>query len=145
MYIESTFSSTSWFFHTLTIWLLSLQKLGLGAGKFEITQALENMIEVMPKLTGKGEGVKVLLRHLSLRGNECLAVGDAENDEEMLEFCSPSCTLADSSAGAKAKATYVMEESSGEGGAGRAMEVHALGFKSIKVRYLRGAKRRVWE
>lgn len=43
------------------------------------------MLEVLPLGSSKGLGVTKLLEHLHIHPNNLMAVGDAENDVEMLK------------------------------------------------------------
>mmetsp|Transcript_29076 Transcript_29076/g.38232 ORF Transcript_29076/g.38232 Transcript_29076/m.38232 type:complete len:352 (-) Transcript_29076:225-1280(-) len=51
-----------------------------------ITQALGDMLEVLPPGGSKGDGVSQLLNHLNIVPSSLLALGDAENDIEMLKL-----------------------------------------------------------
>eukprot|EP01041_Mallomonas_annulata_P000577 gene577-1108_t len=50
-----------------------------------ITQAVPNMLEVLPYGASKGDGVMKLLQHYSLSSDQTLVFGDGENDIEMFE------------------------------------------------------------
>lgn len=63
-------------------WQLGMQ-LGTRA---KITQALSDMLEILPKGASKGAGLKVLLRDMGVATAHVLAIGDGENDLEMLEM-----------------------------------------------------------
>jgi len=51
-----------------------------------ITVAIPGMVEVLPSGTSKAEGVKDALKMLGLKPDEVLALGDGENDLEMLQY-----------------------------------------------------------
>lgn len=44
-----------------------------------LTQAQGNMLEVLPPLSSKGDGLTALLSHLDIVAENVLAIGDAEN------------------------------------------------------------------
>lgn len=45
----------------------------------------EGFIDIMPRSGGKDVGLKMMAQHLGLRTEECLAVGDGDNDIPMLK------------------------------------------------------------
>lgn len=70
-------------------------------GRASITSALEGMLEVLPQGASKGAGLQVVLDKLGIAPENVLAMGDAENDVEMLKLagvCSTSlsCPMIDS-------------------------------------------------
>lgn len=54
------------------------------SGQAAITTALSGMLEVLPKGASKGAGLQVVLEKLGVAPENVLAMGDAENDLEML-------------------------------------------------------------
>lgn len=54
--------------------------------KARMTQALTDMLEILPKGASKGAALKVLLRELGVAAANVLAIGDGENDLEMIEL-----------------------------------------------------------
>ena len=58
------------------------------------TQAQGNMLEVLPKNTSKGDGLGRLLEAWNISAEDVLAIGDAENDVEMLKMVSNAQGLA---------------------------------------------------
>lgn len=59
-----------------------------------LTTALSGMLEVLPKGASKAAGVRVVLEKLGVAPENVLAMGDAENDVEMLKLagvCIPLC------------------------------------------------------
>lgn len=44
-----------------------------------LTQAQPNMLEVLPPLSSKGDGVSRLLKHFDILPGNVMAIGDAEN------------------------------------------------------------------
>ena len=67
-----------------------------------LTSAIEGMVEVLPPGASKGKGVQFVLEHvLKVDPTEVMALGDGENDVEMLELV--GWGVAVSNAGDKAK------------------------------------------
>ncbi|XP_021275492.1 uncharacterized protein LOC110410212 isoform X2 [Herrania umbratica] len=58
-----------------------------------VVQAVPDMLEIVPLGTSKGSGVKMLLDHLGVNAKEIMAIGDGENDVEMLELASLGIAL----------------------------------------------------
>ncbi|CAA0810544.1 haloacid dehalogenase-like hydrolase family protein [Striga hermonthica] len=69
-----------------------------------VVQAVPDMLEIVPPGTSKGNGVRILLDHLGVPPNEIMAIGDGENDVEMLELASLGVVLSNGSEKAKAVA-----------------------------------------
>lgn len=67
-----------------------------------ITSALSGMLEVLPAGASKGAGVALVLDRIGIRPENCMALGDGENDIEMLELV--GLGIAMGNAGAKTKA-----------------------------------------
>ncbi|KAL3844209.1 hypothetical protein ACJIZ3_001612 [Penstemon smallii] len=72
-----------------------------------VVQAQPDMLEIVPPGTSKGSGVKILLDHLGVTPNEIMAIGDGENDVEMLELASLGVALSNGSEKAKAVANVI--------------------------------------
>ncbi|KAM2714749.1 hypothetical protein FF1_043276 [Malus domestica] len=51
-----------------------------------VVQTVPDMLEIVPPGTSKGSGVSMLLDHLGITPKEIMAIGDGENDIEMLEL-----------------------------------------------------------
>ncbi|CAN8062242.1 unnamed protein product [Agarophyton chilense] len=58
-----------------------------------LTQAQSNMLEVLPPNSSKGDGVRRLLDDLDVHPDNVLAIGDAENDLELLKMVGYSCAV----------------------------------------------------
>lgn len=76
-------------------------------GMANVVQALPDMLEIVPLGTSKGDGVKLLLDHLGVSEKEVMAIGDGENDVEMLRLASLGIALANGSDKAKAAADVI--------------------------------------
>ncbi|XP_004498456.1 endoribonuclease YBEY, chloroplastic-like [Cicer arietinum] len=76
-------------------------------GRATVVQAVPDMLEIVPLGTSKGSGVKVLLDHLGVTTKEIMAIGDGENDVEMLEMASLGIALSNGSEKTKAVANVI--------------------------------------
>ncbi|CAM0882803.1 unnamed protein product [Alopecurus aequalis] len=72
-----------------------------------IVQAQPDMLELVPPATSKGSGVKILLDHLCISPDEIMAIGDGENDIEMLQLASLGVALANGAEKTKAVANVI--------------------------------------
>ncbi|PWA44475.1 hypothetical protein CTI12_AA528460 [Artemisia annua] len=52
------------------------------------SQAQTDMLEIVPAGSSKGNGVRMLFDRLGVTPNEVMAIGDRENDIEMIELAS---------------------------------------------------------
>ncbi|XP_010249477.1 PREDICTED: uncharacterized protein LOC104592035 [Nelumbo nucifera] len=76
-------------------------------GRAGVIQAQPDMLEIIPPGTSKGSGVRTLLDHLDVNAKEIMAIGDGENDVEMLELASLGIALSNGSEKAKAVADAI--------------------------------------
>ncbi|CAH8335743.1 unnamed protein product [Eruca vesicaria subsp. sativa] len=72
-----------------------------------VVQAQSDMLEIVPPGTSKGNGVKMLLNHLGVSPNEIMAIGDGENDIEMLELASWGVAMSNGAEKTKAVADVI--------------------------------------
>ncbi|KAF2286976.1 hypothetical protein GH714_036534 [Hevea brasiliensis] len=72
-----------------------------------VVQAVPDMLEIVPRGTSKGIGVELLLDHLGVTAKEIMAIGDGENDIEMLELASLGIALSNGSEKTKAVADII--------------------------------------
>ncbi|CAN0336513.1 unnamed protein product [Hapterophycus canaliculatus] len=79
------------------------------------------MLEVLPPGASKGHGVEVLLKHLGIDPLHLMALGDAENDVEMLRLAGVGVCVGNASPPAKAAARF-MAPTNAEDGSAVAME-----------------------
>jgi len=92
-----------------------------------ITQAVPTMLEVLPAGCSKAVGVQKVCEALGIdMGSELLALGDAENDAEMLNEACIGVAMGNGCNVAKRSADYVMNETNDDGAAGLAMEIFSL-------------------
>ncbi|CAH9100305.1 unnamed protein product [Cuscuta europaea] len=97
-----------------------------AAGDYaSVVQAVPDMLEIVPSGTSKGRGVQILLDHLGVSPKEIMAIGDGENDVEMLELASLGVALSNGSEKAKATAD-VIGSSNDEDGAADAIYRYAF-------------------
>ncbi|GBG80940.1 hypothetical protein CBR_g31496 [Chara braunii] len=68
------------------------------AGRASITQAVPDMLEILPLGGSKGVGVSILLDHLDVPSEEVMAIGDGENDMEMLQLAGFGVAMANGAA-----------------------------------------------
>jgi len=90
-------------------------------GEATITQAISTMLEVLPLGASKGAGVEILLRELGFEPSQALAIGDAENDIEMLSLVGTSVAMGNAPPNVKEVAAHVTATNS-EDGAAQALE-----------------------
>ncbi|KAF8033948.1 hypothetical protein BT93_C0283 [Corymbia citriodora subsp. variegata] len=72
-----------------------------------VVQAVPDMLEIVPPGTSKGSGVRMLLDHLGVAPKEVMAIGDGENDIEMLQLASLGISLSNGSEKTKAVANII--------------------------------------
>ncbi|CAD5319521.1 unnamed protein product [Arabidopsis thaliana] len=72
-----------------------------------VVQAQSDMLEIVPPGTSKGNGVKMLLNHLGVSPDEIMAIGDGENDIEMLQLASLGVALSNGAEKTKAVADVI--------------------------------------
>lgn len=96
-------------------------------GRCTITQALPTMLEVLPFGCGKGLGVRKVCDSLGIDvESELMALGDAENDADMLGAAAIGIAVGNACPAAREGADLVMEAGNDEGGAGVAIELFGL-------------------
>lgn len=72
-------------------------------------------IHIMPENVSKARAMEYICKKLGMKLEECIAVGDGDNDAEMLEIAGFSGAPANASDLAKRKAKYVAKNSHGKG------------------------------
>lgn len=88
-----------------------------------VTTSFPTVLEILPEGCSKALGVQKLCEKLGVDPtNELLAMGDAENDKDFLKMAAIGVAMGNGSPVAKEAADIELEETSGEGGAGLAME-----------------------
>ena len=100
----------------------------LAAYNVALTSAIEGMVEVLPPGASKGRGVEYVLRDvLGVDPRAVMALGDGENDVEMLELVGWGVAVGNAGAKAKVAADIVSEWSNDEGAVGKAIDEWVLG------------------
>jgi Cof subfamily protein (haloacid dehalogenase superfamily) len=97
----------------------------LVGDKAVVTQAVPEYIEVLPPGASKGRGVKMLLDDLGFAPHEMLAIGDGENDLEMLQMAGVGVAMGNAGTAVKAIADYVTTDNN-HSGVAEAIERFAL-------------------
>lgn len=75
-------------------------------GRLAITSSFWFAIEVMVEGVNKGEGLKIALKKLNIPPERVMAIGDGDNDVEMLKAVGVSFAMGNASPAAKAAALY---------------------------------------
>lgn len=94
--------------------------------------------QVLPLGSSKGEGVAWLLNHLGLSPAGLLALGDGENDIEMLQLAAVSAAMGNAGHKVKAAADFVVG-SNDEDGVAQAVERFVLQPRGVGVAAAAGA------
>jgi hydroxymethylpyrimidine pyrophosphatase-like HAD family hydrolase len=92
------------------------------AGRATVTQAVPDMLEVLPLAASKGAGVVRLLAALGVPAERCAAVGDGENDVDMLRGVGLGLAMGNAVPLARAAAKHVLRRSNDEDGVAEAVE-----------------------
>ncbi len=85
------------------------------AGRAALTTAVPGMLEVLPNGASKGAGVQWLLDRLGVDSKRCMAIGDGENDVEMLDLCGFGVAVGNAGAAARAVADVVVGSNDDDG------------------------------
>ena len=96
-----------------------------------ITTAVPGMLEFLPKGASKGAAVERLLKRLDIDPRNVLALGDGENDVEMLRLAGTAVAMAGSSAKVVAAAGGVVGASNDENGVAAAIETYVLSTRGL--------------
>ncbi|MDE2949447.1 MAG: HAD family hydrolase [Chloroflexota bacterium] len=101
-------------------------------GAVHVTRAnVAGMIEVLPANTSKGQAVKTLLEELGMDPSKALAVGDGENDIEMLQTVGIGVAM-DNATQMLKDAADVIVPNNDEDGVAVALEEFVLGEKAAQ-------------
>ena len=90
-----------------------------------VVQAVPHYLEVLPPNTSKGKGLRWLLAHLNIDPADVLAIGDGENDLEMLEFVGVGVAMGNAGTAVRAVANHVVATND-ESGVAEAIETFVL-------------------
>ncbi|GFH21814.1 uncharacterized protein HaLaN_19184, partial [Haematococcus lacustris] len=80
------------------------------------------MLEVLPMGGSKGEGVQWLLDHMGVQAQHVMALGDGENDIEMLQLAGLGVAMGNASARVKSAAAVALTASNDEDGVAEAID-----------------------
>ncbi|MDI3281355.1 MAG: Cof-type HAD-IIB family hydrolase [Bacillota bacterium] len=94
-------------------------------GRLRITRSKPRFIEIEPAEVNKGEALAYLARHLGVERDRVMAVGDGENDLDMLLYAGISVAVRTAPPHVRAAARY-LTGSAGEEGVAEAIERWAL-------------------
>jgi len=103
-------------------WQLNTQ---LGGTARLMQAGVPNMLEILPPNGGKGAALKALLKELQVPSEQAMAIGDAENDLEMLEIAGIGVAVGNADQKVKDAADHVVA-SNDEDGVAEAIERFAL-------------------
>ena len=101
-------------------------------GDCTITTAVPGMLEFLPLGASKGAAVAKLLKRMGVDPANVLALGDGENDVEMLELAGTSVAMAGSSEKVAAAARGNVGLSNDEGGVADAIERYVLNPRGLE-------------
>ena len=87
----------------------------LYAGRATFVQALPDMLEILPPGASKGAGLRWLLDDLGIAPEHVLAIGDGENDVEMLQMVGIGVADGNAAPQAKAAADYLVATNDADG------------------------------
>lgn len=91
-----------------------------------VSNEIEETIEILPFNTSKGHGLMWLLNHMGVDPKHVMALGDGENDVEMLQFVGWGVAMANANPHLKAVAN-ALTASNTEDGVAQAIERYVLG------------------
>ena len=95
----------------------------LGNYDVDMTVAVDGMLEFLPKGASKGAAVKrACERILNVEMENVLAIGDAENDLDLLKMAGTSVAVANAKDSVKKVATFTTNATNEEGAVGEAIE-----------------------
>jgi len=100
----------------------------LGNYDVDVTVAVDGMLEFLPKGASKGAAVKrACKKSLNIEMENVLAIGDAENDLDMLKMAGVSVAVANAKESVKKVATFTTDATNEEGAVGEAIEKFVFG------------------
>ncbi len=97
------------------------------AGKANVTKSDPEYLEFMAPGVDKGSALPVLASHYGIERGEVLAVGDADNDRELLAEAGLGVAVANAWEGARAAARRITRRTNNEGAVAEAVERWVLG------------------
>ncbi len=102
-----------------------------------VTSSGNKYIEIRPKNSDKGNALRIVSEHLDIDRNEILAIGDNDNDVEMLTYSGVGVCMSDASNYAKESSDFITNSGAFEG----VLEVLRL---VKEINRLKGMNNNVW-
>lgn len=91
-----------------------------------MTQAVPQMLEILPLGSSKGNGVAKLLKSLGIKPDAVAAIGDGENDIGMLQLVGTSIAMGNAVPQAKHVAKHVLLATNDDDGVAEAIDRFVL-------------------
>lgn len=88
---------------------------------FEITSSVSNRVELVPKGVSKLRAIKMIASHYGIKQNEIIAVGDGENDIEMISYAGYGIAMKNAGRLLKEQADIITEEDNNNDGLAKAL------------------------
>lgn len=85
-----------------------------GAGRL-VQAAVDEMLEILPPQGSKGAALKVVCKHFKIAPEQVLAIGDAENDIEMMQFAGIGVAMGNADQKTKDAANHVVGSNDQDG------------------------------
>jgi len=83
--------------------------------EYNVIRSVDFMLEFMKKGCNKATGLDILAQHLGINKDEIIAVGDAENDIEMIEYAGLGIAMGNAKNEIKALANFVTKSNEEDG------------------------------
>lgn len=93
--------------------------------KYTVVKSAPFFLEFMNKKVNKGVGVELLAKHLNIKQEEIITMGDAGNDLHMIEYAGMGIAMGNATNDIKTIANYITE-SNNEDGVAKAIEKFVL-------------------
>ena len=97
-----------------------------AASSQAVSSSIDSYMELNEKGVNKGEGLSHLCERLGISASEVMALGDGDNDFELMDWAGVSVAMCNGLPQTKARARYESSLSNEEGGAGEAIERFVL-------------------
>ena len=110
-------------------WQLSAQ---LNGSANLISGGVGNMLEIVPPNTSKGKALKTLLKEMNIKPDQVMAIGDAENDLEMIQLAGIGVAVGNAQQVLKDAADEVTSTND-ENGVAIAIEKYVLGKQTPDI------------
>lgn len=84
-------------------------------GGVSLTSSAGHLVEIRPEGSDKAAGLQVAVSHMSIDRQRVLALGDSDNDVEMLSWAGIAVSVKDATPGALAHSDYVTRSGAAQG------------------------------